>query len=538
MGNVNRIPINISTNDKCITVGDNIYNGLQLESQPCNNESNQIYDYDPITREIKYGDWCITAGTSVPELRDCGGDVNQKWILLNDKIISNNNSCLSLDNITPVLHDCNNSSNKFSYNIVNILSNNSPRIIRNNLSIPVGSIPTCQISILQPKQIVFVNRLGKNIGFTTNTVISKNSPELQCIGDIKKIILGPISTLVVSYIDYDNIKRDIIFRNGTLEHDLIYDLDTSLSSDFKKLISNVTDYHIINDYSVNIDNTQILSNVHVESGRILISNYSNNPNSASTININYFNSPSTNINISNNESRDYILGPYSTALLGDQYLYNSGKLPLLYRGLRGVVVARGITNAMFAAPLNSGYAIFSTDCNFSGSKSMAIIGDYSTKISNNNNWIRNTVVPDSKYTNPLTQLGDNSIASVAIGPYTKIILFAKDNYTGNNKIIENNSSNQSTHNLCKDNYSQITSSIRISYSESYVGYGLEPYTGQQYKYQSFVSNCQSSSQYRTLENFENYASNSNKWIYMLLILFVIIIIIVVIVFLTRKKNMF
>nr|URM62210.1 RICIn superfamily protein [Mimivirus sp.] len=186
MGNVNRIPINISTNDKCITVGDNIYNGLQLESQPCNNESNQIYDYDPITREIKYGDWCITAGTSVPELRDCGGDVNQKWILLNDKIISNNNSCLSLDNITPVLHDCNNSSNKFSYNIVNILSNNSPRIIRNNLSIPVGSIPTCQISILQPKQIVFVNRLGKNIGFTTNTVISKNSPELQCIGDIKK----------------------------------------------------------------------------------------------------------------------------------------------------------------------------------------------------------------------------------------------------------------------------------------------------------------------------------------------------------------
>nr|QZX43120.2 RICIn superfamily protein [Mimivirus sp.] len=190
---------------------------------------------------------------------------------------------------------------------------------------------------------------------------------------------------------------------------------------------------------------------------------------------------------------------------------------------------------MFAAPLNSGYAIFSTDCNFSGSKSMAIIGDYSIKISNNNNWIRNTVAPDSKYTNPLIQLGDNSIASVAIGPYTKIILFAKDNYMGNNKIIENNSSNQSTHNLCKDNYSQITSSIRISYSELYVGYGLEPYTGQQYKYQSFVSNCQPSSQYRTLENFENYASNSNKWMSMLLILFIIIIIIVVIVFLTRKK---
>ncbi|AZL89339.1 hypothetical protein QKC54_gp0490 [Megavirus baoshan] len=535
MGNVNRIPINISTNDKCITVGDNIYNGLQLESQPCNNESNQTYDYDPITREIKYGDWCITSGNTVPELRDCGGDVNQKWILLNDKIVSNDNFCLSLDNMTPVLHDCNNSSDKFSYNVVNILSNDSARIIRNNLSIPVGSLPTCQISILKPNQVVFVNRLGNNIGFSTNTVINKNSPELQCIGDIKKIILGPISTLVVSYMDFDNTIRDINFRNGTLEHDLIYDLDTSFSSDFKKLISNVIDYHIINDYSVNIYNTQILSDIHIEPGRILISNYSNNPNNISAININYFNYPSTNINITSNETRDYILGPYSAALLGDQYLYNSGKLPLLYRGLKGVIVARGITNTMLAAPLNSGYAIFSTDCNFAGSKSMAIIGDYSIKISNNNNWIRNAVVPDSKYTNPLTQLGDNSIASVAIGPYTKIILFDQDNYTGNNKIIENNSSNQSTHNLCKDNYSRITSSIKISYSESYVGYGLEPYTGQQYIYQSFASICQPNLQYRTLENFENYTSNSNKWMSLLLIFLVIIIVIIVIFLLTNRK---
>nr|WBF70749.1 hypothetical protein [Megavirus caiporensis] len=536
MGNANRVPINISSNDKCITVGDNIYNGLQLESQPCNNESNQIYDHDPTTGEIKYGDWCITARTSVPELRDCTGSDNQKWILSNDKIVSNNNYCLSLDNMTPVLHDCNNSSDKFSYNIVNILSNNSPRIIRNNLSIPVGSLPTCQISILRPKQIVFVNELGKNIGFTANTVISKNGPELQCIGNIKKIILGPISTLVVSYLDYDNIKRDIIFKNGTLEHDLIYDLDTSFSSDFKKLIPNVTDYHIINDYSVDINNTQILSNIHVKSGNILISSYSNNSNILSPINYNYFNSPSTNINITNNENRDYILGPFSAALLGDQYLYNSSKLPLLYRGLKGVVVARGITNTMFAAPLNSGYAIFSTDCNFSGSKSMAIIGDYSIKISNHNNWIRNTVVPDSKYANPLIQLGDNSIASVAIGSYTKIILFSEDNYTGNNKIIENNSSNQTTHNLCKDNYSEITSSVKISYSESYVGYGLEPYSGQQYMYQS-LSNCQPNSQYRVSENYQNYSSNSNKWMSILLILLVVVIIIVIIILLTGKKYM-
>ncbi|AQN68347.1 hypothetical protein [Saudi moumouvirus] len=539
MGNATSIPINLSTNNKCLTVNeDNIYEGLQLSADYCNNENNQKFDYNPTTKEIRYGDWCITSGSEIEnghkaELRNCDGTSSQKWQLSNDYLLSQNDKmCLILEQNNQVgeVHDCSDATNKFTYNKINPVNNYIPKIIRNNLSIPIGSLPTAQISTLPPHTIIFLGSTGKNISFFPNTTIQKNGPELQCLGNILQIIMGPLTTLIVSYIDTDSIKREISFKNGSLEHDLIYDMETSFSNDFKNLMSNIIDYHILNDYEIKIIGTKILNNIHVDSGNILISNYNGNITREQSININNFSVPASNINVNNNETRDYILGPYTAALLSDQYLYNSNNLPLLYQSISGVNISRGITNNMIASPLNSGYAIFSINCDLTGKQSTATIGNYSAIGSNNDIWSRNAVPPSPKYSNPIIHLGINTISSVSLGPYTKVTLYTGNNYSGPYHIIDNNSPNQTLFNLCQRNFANRTSSVRIEYSGSYVGYGLEASPKIIYQYDTYRAVCLTPNFSNTREAFHVMKNNYNLFWIGLFILIIVIIIIALLIY--------
>ncbi|AVL94831.1 ricin-type beta-trefoil domain protein [Moumouvirus australiensis] len=548
MGNANSIPINLSTNNKCLTVNEgNIYEGLQLSANFCNNENNQKFDYNPTTNEIRYGDWCITSGSQIEnghkvELQNCAGTLNQKWQLSNNNILSlDNKMCLILEQNNQVgeVRDCTDTADKFTYNKINPVNNFIPKIIRNNLSIPVGSLPTAQICTLPPHTIIFLGSTGKNIYFLPNTTIQKNGPELRCLGNILKIILGPLTTIIVSYIDTDSIKREIIFKNGSLEHDLIYDMETSFSNDFKNLMSNIIDYHTLNDYQIQIKKIRTLNNIHVDSGSILISNYSGNITSEQIININNFTVPTSNINVNNRETKDYILGPYTVALLDNQYLYNSSSLPLLYESISGINIFRGITNNMIASPLNSGFAIFSVNCDLTGNQSMAIIGNYTANGSNSDIWLRNAVPPSSKYSNPIIHLGINTISSVSLAPYTKVTLFTGDNYSGPYRIIENNSPNQTVFNLCQINFANKTSSVKIDYSGSYIGYGLEASPKITYQYNSYRAACLTPNSNNISNNIrETFETGKSEyklfWISLIILMIVIIIVLLFMIYKNRK----
>ncbi|XWV24981.1 hypothetical protein QJ856_gp0798 [Tupanvirus deep ocean] len=523
MGNANGIPVNITSNHLCMTVptqpNDPLNNGTQLVASHCANKSEQEFIYNPSTKELRYGTKCVdvdqsgtTNGTKV-QLWSCNGSNAQKWNFGNNVITTelDNNKCLNIEepggfsglepsagpsggpnNRAINIHDCNMSSNqKFTRHIVRSNSIQNPTIINNNIVIPFGSLPVVQLSLLPPHTILLVNSEGKNILMHSPATISNNSKELKCLKSIVKFIIGPLTNVELSYNDYKGDKGTMNFKNGTLEHDFIYDLKISFSQEFKDLINEIIAYNITNVPNISIQKTVQITKHHVQSGTILISKYPSNAAMLESVNIDLrnFQTPTTTINVHQESKMDYILGPYSAARLGYQYLYNSSDTPLLYHGLTGIFIKNGITNVVVASPLNSGYATFNTSCDFNGSTATALIGEYAMDNSITSHWSLARAQAGFEIENPITNIGPNKISGVIVGPYTKVTLYTDPNYGGSNKIFENNSPNEVRYNLCAENFNDMTLSIKIEYAGSYVGYGLISRTQEIYKPNTYEQTC-------------------------------------------------
>ncbi|XWV26229.1 hypothetical protein QJ857_gp0847 [Tupanvirus soda lake] len=523
MGNANGIPVNITSNHLCMTVptvsNEPLNNGIQLVASPCANKSEQEFSYNPTSKELRYGTKCVdvnqsntTNGTKV-QLWSCNGSNAQKWNFGNNVITSelDNNKCLNIkesssfsglepslgpsggqDNREINIYDCNMSPNqKFTRHIMQTASSQNPTIINNNIAIPFGSLPVVQLSILPPHTVLLVNTQGKNILINSPTIINNNSKELQCLKSIEKFIIGPLTNVELSYNDYKGDRRTMYFKNGTLEHDFVYDLKISFSKEFKDLINEIIAYNITNIQGISIQKTVQVTKHHVQSGTILISKYPSNAAMLESISIDLrnFQTPTTTINIYSESTMDYILGPYSAARLGNQYLYNSSNMPLLYHGLKGVAIRNGVTNITMASPLNSGYAIFYANCDFNGSMTTALIGEYAIDNNIATHWSLGRVSPGFDTENPITNIGPNKISAVIVGPYTKVTLYKDSNYGGTNKVFENNGPHEVRYNLCVENFNNVTASIKIEYAGSYVGYGLISGTPQFYKPNTYEQTC-------------------------------------------------
>ena len=503
MENTNSVPINISGINRCIAIPEHqsVTDGNQIVMENCGGGSNQIFNYDPITKEIKYGNKCVDLeysntnnGTKV-QLWNCNNTDAQKWNFANGSITTqlNNNKCMNVNDNTHTnngitINDCNGGANQqFNRNIVKQVPSKIPRIIRNNINIPPGTFPAVQLAVLPPHSAMFVNPQGKNVMVRANgnTVINNNGKELQCIGSINEIVIGPLTIMVINFYDQSGKINQMQFRNGSFEHDFIYNTTFSFSESVKSTINNVASYNISREPNINIKKVMPI-NQNIQSGQFFVSNNASTSDPKNQIiNMNNFVAPNRSLNVTSNTERDYILGPFTLVTISGVNLYNSGSRPLYYNGVTGVSITNGAVSSTIASPLNSGYAVFTANCDFTGTSVTAMIGHYNFS----KNLAHDTTENQGAPTNPVDTIGNDKISGVIVGPYTKVILYADANYTGSTKVFENNSPNEVRYNLCAENFNDLTSSIKIEYAGSYVGYGLVTRTPKYYKPTTFEQSC-------------------------------------------------
>jgi hypothetical protein len=512
MGNLNSTPVNITAMNKCMTVQDQVIrNGTKLVSSDCTGDANQVFDYDSQTKEIKYGNKCLdldqlqTANGTHVQLWQCNGGGNQKWNFGNKFVTTqvNTNKCLdiaggSTANGTPIqIWDCWGGLNQqFMKKVVQGPNTQYPHIIRTGMVIPSGTLPIPQLSILPPHSVLFVNNVGKSILVNANFAIDRNSKEMQCLGNVRKFILAPLTTLRVIYRDGQDTNRQLVFKNDTPEHDLIYDQATSFTQNFKDLINEIIAYDVVHDDPMSIKTTVVL-NKNLPSGNILMSKFGTNTNITdyNKINLLDYVTPSQSTSIAVNSVVDYILGPCTMARIGNVYLYNSGDKPLFYEGLTGIDAIGSSIQTSPAAPLNSGYAIFTLNCDYTGTNALALIGEYSTGFSmgtastQNYSWTGGALFSNDDSQNPIDTIGRNRISGVIVGPYTKVTLFHDTQFQGLTKVFENNTPNEIRYSLCIENFNDVTTSIKIEYASTYVGFGLISLTQQQYVPMSYDQAC-------------------------------------------------
>ena len=116
----------MTTYGKCLTLPFNIYatdSTQKLIIEDCNGSNNQIFNYNPNTKEIIHGAKCIGLengnGTNV-QVSDCNSNPIQKWNLAGNTIINlSNNKCMTSSAGNPAyvtVSDCNGNINQqFSF---------------------------------------------------------------------------------------------------------------------------------------------------------------------------------------------------------------------------------------------------------------------------------------------------------------------------------------------------------------------------------------------------------------------------------------
>lgn len=514
----NRQSINIKAMNKCLTAKDPIVvDGTPLVMRDCDGEITQEFTYNPRSKEIKYGTRCV--GTGEPNLERgsqlrllrCDGSDNQKWVFHDTSIANEVDPTLcfdvrgsSLQSGTPVqLWTCNNQLNQqFHQTTPQAPPIAMPRILRTELVIPEGTIPSIQQSILPPHMVLFMNNKGKGILIPAGSVINQSSKEIQCLGDVSAFVLGPLSVLRIFYKDEQGISRFLLFKNMSLEHDLIYDFIISFSPHLKNIMKEVQSYEINSTHDAllgtdfTIDGTTKLDK-NIVSGAFLVSKYTSVPGTRSlrAIDLNQFSPPDYRTIISRNMVKDYIVGPYTMVTLGNINLYNSSDKPLLYRNLQGVHTIYSNIRISPAAPLTAGYVRLHENCNYSGKSITVIIGDYSIDTRFGTSTIHNiNIPPDIVHSSedpvhPFSVLEEKKIGSLSVGPYTRITLYQNPDFSGKSKVFENNSYQEINYNLCMYNFDNMTSAFIIEYTDSYVGYGIINRVPIVYRPQSYHSAC-------------------------------------------------
>lgn len=492
--------VNIKAMNKCITVDNNIIeNGTPIVTSNCTNDKKQLFTYDTETHQIKMLNKCLNpisnnlAPGTLINLWNCTGSKNQEWYVKQNGISNgaDPNKCLAVQNssiqngVPLVIDNCNNQLNQlFVLSDPNRLFTKNPLIIRDNMIIPNGSLPDVQLSTLKPYHVLLSNENGKNILISPGTKLTSSSSAITCLGRISRFILAPFSSIIMKY---QGIK-EIVFTNITPDHDLIYNINTSLTTKLQNELTNISTYWINSSMITYKINGIIKINNIVSSGIFLISKYNNNtinfgPNDVNLDNfsptvLNGTSTP-TIININIDDIKDYIVGPYTLISLGSNLtLYNSSSSPLLYKNLSGIKFS--LTNIIIypAAPLNSGYVNFFNDCKMTSTYVSALVGNYNiynnigTASIQNNGWNQSVYYSDTNSENPLIMFGNKNINGLIIGPYTKVTLYKNSNFQGAMKVLENNTTTEKKYNLCMENFANATSSIAIEFSSSYVGFGI------------------------------------------------------------------
>jgi len=515
MGNSHGSPVNIYSKNQCLSVPTtNIQPGMPLVTNYCSNEPEQVFSYDAGTKEITHGSWCLAVdNAAMPDgtwvkLYGCDGSMAQKWNVGQNQITSalNPSKCMNIGNnyhttLSPELvpeppqnvtmFGCNNSPEQnFNLHLIQNGASVGPKIIRKGIVIPDDTIPSVQMSTLATSSLLLINNQGKNILVNSPVVLTVNSPEIKCLGTVEKFVITPLTVVRLEYVDQSGQKQFVDFVNGSLEHDFIYDQKTSFSQKFKDQINTILSYTVTQIITVSRQSIRSI-NLAVKSGVILISKDNQNP--SKDITLDHFFIPNNTTEIKAHETHDYLLGPFSAAVLGNQVFYNSGPTTLYYGGVTGITVVNGLTQVTSAAPLDSGYVKFYSDCQYRGSETTAYLGQYSYEIGHvNNSAPPNNLANQQNQQNPIKLMGPNKIASLILGPYTKVILYTSSQYDGRNQLFENNSASEVKYNLCSVHFNNITNSLKIDYAATYVGYGLIYKPPETFEAKTYQETCQQS----------------------------------------------
>lgn len=337
------------------------------------------------------------------------------------------------------------------------------RIINPNIIIPSGIKPQAQLATLPPHNIALVNSSHKNIILTAQSgTITMNSPEVTCLGNIIKLIIGPLTIVNLTLNSNQNTK----IQNGSFEHDVIIDLLQPFG--MGDIISQISSMYVENYNMYNISGTST-STQPIKTGDILISNSTTPRN---------FTTPTPSYNVNSGNSVNFILGPYTIAYVGQNILYNSGHQPLFYTNISGI---SGILHSSIGAPLNSGHAKIFSNCNFNGESIILTRGTYN---------VGNT---------PL----NINIGSISVGPYTKITLQYNNN--NQNKVFQNNTVIATNYNLCDNSLNSEIVALQIDFSDGYIGLGFTTLDTYNFQPSNYQQTCMPSSTSNLMQ-----ASSSNN----------------------------
>jgi hypothetical protein len=482
--------INIVSNHKCLTTSKSKPTYFTMET--CDMGSSQNFTYDNDTYSIKQNHKCLDVDKSNLILAPCETSASQQWYFSNGTLRNMTRTCLGI-NGDPTINgagvevtDCNGTINQdFQYLTPQITQ---AIILRASFNFPSNTLPIPKDSVISPYHVVIGNN-DKNILISPGTHLDSNSAEINCLGKILYFLMGPLTSVIIWYIDDQNNTQSLVFHNISLEHCLYVNQDTCFSPDLKKSIRMITAYDINSFFNLATDTVyQIKSSFriqnHIPYGSIFYTSgeVSDKPTiyqENTTIDLTNFKPIDMTTVISSNQVNDYIVGPLTYVIFGNITFYNSYLYPLLYHQVSGV---SGLGTKMvryLASPLYAGYVIFSDSCSYRPLTPPIFIGRYSINPNSpGTQSIQNTTTRNLIYytnensKNPIILLGDKNINSFTLGPYTSITLHNNATFTGTTISYVNNSHTELTIDLCSQGYTNFVSSLEISFSSGYVGYGI------------------------------------------------------------------
>jgi hypothetical protein len=448
------------------------------QSMSHNFSDDHIVYYHQMSKTIKNPFGCITTGNNL-FVSECGG--NQQEFIYDQKEIKANGKCAKVDPVTKLLFLADNDCDKWDYDgkkfkqssnnnyclnvnddkILSIencadkssqyfsigLDNKTFGIIRTNLIIPENTLPTAQFTQLFPGTIMLANTENKHITINKSE-LKTDSSEIQCLQNISKLIIGPLTSLSISF-----PTNQITFLNNSLEHDLIYDYTLlNKTSSLENITFKISKTNLIQMDSAKKVNSITLSLINGEC-MVTTKPYNNDLTMDSFEDI-------KKVSLTESDKFNILLGPWTMLKIKDVIFYNSSENTLVYQNITNLKLDNPEVN--LASPINSGYAVFSSECNGSNNKVMALLGSYDKVVSNVDS-TRTTGISE----NPLNKLA--SISSIDVGPYTKITMKSDD---GVQKIYDNGSPHSSMFDLCKEGAKKNYDSIKIDLSDSYLGFGL------------------------------------------------------------------
>lgn len=410
---------NIRYKDKCFSVPDDMSNGVPVSLQPCNGSKNQQWLLRS-TGLIRNGhsDKCL----NIPGNVSSNGEKLNMW------------DC-SINNLGQIW-----TPQEVSSEVPNIAAVVTPSVcqmpstnptILNNLYQAPQNIPQTVSDLRIPfSSVVLVTPSGSSVILPLG-ITSFNDQHRTCLRNqsISTLAIGARTKAIVTL----NSGVSHTFINKTFEHQFNYEVNLNSRMDEGDKIASI----MVEQVSLQPTVKSIIpSNDTIVTGQMRIRT------TGSSAYSDY-----SNFQLSPNQDYDILLGPMTVLILDPEIVfYNSQTNPLAYYNVHGL--SKPTKSGIYqAAPLNSGYATLTEQCDYTGISSKLIVGDY--------------------------KLDTASTQGLIIGPYTKVTFYEADNADGISKVFENNSSIISKYNMCSTSKVPNTiNSIRIEFSDTYLGFGI------------------------------------------------------------------